>query len=1435
MSHMSESMPSLPSLTRGSNYSMELDSERSSSMNNVLHRNISLGDVSQNPLNRRIQLPINASNNEQPPWCGREQELQTMMNAFEQMQQQKQPTSILMEGAAGNGKTRLLTTFREQAMISDTKRIFKEAKREKWSSQRQQSSGSLISESSKDSDIPRQSTQPIPFQNPSIKTQFRRASTGDGSQSPTPQQYIPQNQPTVFCNSKFEEGRVLASQPLAPIVECFVQLTEALLSSNESRKYWKPRLSLELTNHAQTLLTVIPKLEELLFVDVLVGGTRSTTTRNSFHRTTKLTTAGASLDSSGLVRRVQQGSATRDAATHEGATHGASAFLESLRVHTERGLPPQISRPPQGTRRVRTGNDQHLDSDKTAPTPPPPLPPLRPPPQNNQRQKTEKNAGMQWNRLSLLDNPLENTETSLPPMPMPPPPSTTQPQKEQRPHNTAPPRFFRKSRIQGGTRRNHASLLDNSQNDESSSLFFELGGRLEASENGAAHRRASYRLSTKLVRISSQSAQEQRRSAEKIRFALRELLRSVSRELPVVFTIEDVQRTGPESVAMLRALLADQYSISRRFLFVVTFRPLEATHPFQNMIQTLGKLSKESRAITKPYTVALSALTEANVLDLVSKLLHREREDVRELAALIFSKTAGNAFFVVEFVRLLDKKELVNYSVINCQWEWVHLSKISAVMETSVNVVDLLAEKIRSASQDVKLALLTAAAFGVSLFSAQTIFKAIPGESDGANQLIRRASTEVQMKQKTSSLSTLEALICVLEEAVDEGYVEPVGSFKYKFTHDRVREAAMTLLPLGVDLNMLRLRIGRQLHSWLRQLDQEGIDDESVLIQVVVLLNPASYLIQDNAETLDLIELNYRAAERAIQRSSFFPASDFLRAAINLLGDDDSAWNNNYAMMMKLSDGLMRMDYCCGRLASSMDIADQILNMARSFDDKKMAYHMKILWLTQIEKIDESLDLILSVLEELGAPVPQHFLRLHRFLQYRRIRLDLSGKSDMELLSLPPSSDPRIEDVGSFMEQLEEVASNRRNHNNLLEVALLRKVELTIHERFTMTPSCLVSWGVFHARNGRFDEAHRFGKLGVQLANEGGGGYHDARAILMYHMYIFHWRTPYHDGIRATSDALKRLWDMGAIEYVFLDTITYLLIYFCCGLRLTPLAYDIRKYVDLIGDYGKNVSTHKHLSFFQCIANLIEDQSGDRESESGDRQSAFVEGSSELDGLGSLLEDKDRTPAPPRTYFYRMMLLYFFNDIGAAVSMANQIASPLEEGSDVTLLFRVFFLGMTYLSSFITTRNFHQRRKGLAMIAQMQRWEADGVVNAHHMRLLLRAEHRAGTRKAFNKVRRFYDNAIANSGRLGCLHTHALGNERCALFCLRRGEEEWSRFYFKKALSLYQEWGATAKAHRMKQEYGKFLPGPQRGMVSSQGTTIKSVSRLGSLSRDSYK
>jgi hypothetical protein len=96
-------------------------------------------------------------------------------------------------------------------------------------------------------------------------------------------------------------------------------------------------------------------------------------------------------------------------------------------------------------------------------------------------------------------------------------------------------------------------------------------------------------------------------------------------------------------------------------------------------------------------------------------------------------------------------------------------------------------------------------------------------------------------------------------------------------------EGAYSLVPGGIFRQEMHLRIGGQLRLLRQEQPDNGGRLHHLHFQTVRQLNLGTKFMTSEAEMIDLAELNYQAAELAVQRSSFFPASDCLRASLDLL------------------------------------------------------------------------------------------------------------------------------------------------------------------------------------------------------------------------------------------------------------------------------------------------------------------------------------------------------------------------------------------------------------------------------------------------------------------------------------------------------------------------------------------------------------------------
>ena len=118
------------------------------------------------------------------------------------------------------------------------------------------------------------------------------------------------------------------------------------------------------------------------------------------------------------------------------------------------------------------------------------------------------------------------------------------------------------------------------------------------------------------------------------------LFRSIAREEhPLVVFMDDLQWIDAASMSLIIILLTDP-DLSY-FLIIGAYRnnEVDATHPLMMGVSELQKGNINLNQLT------LENLKEADVNALCADTLHTSQQESRPLAKLVYSKTAGNAFF----------------------------------------------------------------------------------------------------------------------------------------------------------------------------------------------------------------------------------------------------------------------------------------------------------------------------------------------------------------------------------------------------------------------------------------------------------------------------------------------------------------------------------------------------------------------------------------------------------------------------------------------------------------------------------------------------------------------------------------------------------------------------------------------------------------------
>ena len=254
----------------------------------------------------------------------------------------------------------------------------------------------------------------------------------------------------------------------------------------------------------------------------------------------------------------------------------------------------------------------------------------------------------------------------------------------------------------------------------------------------------------------------------------------------------------------------------QHLLLIGAYRDNEvnATHP---LVRKLNAIRQAGAALQD---IVLTPLERDDLGKLLADSLHCEPEHAAPLAELIHQKTTGNPFFAIQFISTLADEGLLTFDYGEGRWVW-DLRRIHAKGFTD-NVVELMVGKLNRLPVETQKALQRFACMG--------------------------NSAEFEMLQMVYQ-GSVEALHDHLWEAVWRGLIFRTDD-SYRFLHDRVQEAAYSLIPQ-------ELRAEAHLHiGLLLAAHTAPAKREEAIFEIVNQLNRGSHLITSVEERERVADLN---------------------------------------------------------------------------------------------------------------------------------------------------------------------------------------------------------------------------------------------------------------------------------------------------------------------------------------------------------------------------------------------------------------------------------------------------------------------------------------------------------------------------------------------------------------------------------------------------
>jgi PAS domain S-box-containing protein len=835
-------------------------------------------------------------------------------------------------------------------------------------------------------------------------------------------------------------------------------------------------------------------------------------------------------------------------------------------------------------------------------------------------------------------------------------------------------------------------------------------------------------------------------------------------EHPLALFLDDLQWLDAATLDLLEDLLT-QPDV-RHLLLIGAYRDNEVNVPHP----LLHKLDAIRRAGAAVQDIVLAPLTYDDLGQLISESLRCEMKHANPLVQLVHEKTGGNPFFAIQFLSALAEEALLVFNHADARWSW-DLDCIHAKRYTD-NVVDLMVGKLGR----------------------------LPAETQAVLRQLACVGSGVEFALLGTFCETSqEDLHERLWDAVRAGLVLR-SEDSYAFLHDRIQEAAYSLIPEEARAEA-HLRIGRLLLA-----HTPPDKHEEIIFEIVSQFNRSTALIISQDEREQLAQLNLIAGKRAKKAAAYSSALTHLAGGRALLTDD--CWKRQYQLTFELE--LYRAE--CEFLTSDLENAEERLSMLASrtgnLVDLAAVTALRVDLYIMLARSAGARDVVLEYLRQVGIHWSPHPTDDDVRLEFDRLWQQLGTRPIEDMIDLPLMIDTGTLATMNVLSKL--VPSGNNTDNNLNYLLITRMVNLSL-EYGNSNASCLgyVSLALALATDfGDHSTALRFAQLSLDLVDKRGLDAFKARIYLRIGGGIspltHHFRFGRSLLLRACDEADK----IGDVLYASHCRSHIVKSLIASG---EPLGEVERAAVDALDVARKTGSSF----VFALILNklyLIRRLRGrpldlrlfdDTEVDEGDYE-RYLEADSNLTN-------------PTYAYWTRkLQACVVAEDYASALDAASKAEGMLSGPSPVERAEYHFYAALARAGSVDTVddvrpdRQTTHREALTAHHQQLQIWAGHCPENFENRAALVAAELARLECRDLD-AERLYEQAIRSARASGFVHNEALACETAARFYAARGFEIIADLFLERARDGYLRWGADSKVRQLEARYPQLVMTDLRG------------------------
>ncbi|MEA5571201.1 AAA family ATPase [Calothrix sp. UHCC 0171] len=869
-----------------------------------------------------------------------------------------------------------------------------------------------------------------------------------------------------------------------------------------------------------------------------------------------------------------------------------------------------------------------------------------------------------------------------------------------------------------------------------------------------------------------------------------------AKEHPLVIFIDDLQWADSASLNLMQMLVCEKES--QHLLIIGAYRDNEvsAVHP---LMLTLDAISKENVEVN---TITLKPLSEHQLTNLVADTLKCSPEIAQPVTKSIYRKTQGNPFFSAQFLKSLYQEELIYYNFDEGYWQ-CNLSQIQE-LSLSDNVVDFIAiqmQKLKAVTQKtLKLAACIGHQFDLGTLAVVNNKSQEETAIDLWEALQEGLIIPTNEVYKFFKGDADDLLFAKEQESIAKIAINHHQLPTYKFIHDRIQQAAYSLIP-EAEKKATHFNIGQLLLNNIQEAERE-----EKIFNIVNQLNYGAELINSQEELNKLAGLNLIAGRKAKTATAYTAAMNYLNIGLKIISAD--SWQNNYSFCLELHEEACEAAYLSGDFERMEELATIVIDSAKSLLEKVRVYEIKIQADIVQNRLTEALKIALDILKLLNIEFPETPSPADIQQAFQTTAEKLGDREIADLINLPEMTNLKILAAMPILSTI--FAAVYLGCPEFVPLVSLKMVDLSITygntgiSAFGYCTYGLLLCGVI----GDIESGYKFGQLSLNVLLKTNANSLQPKILMPYNSFIGLWKNHARQFLKPLQKTYLIALDAGDLEFAAYSLYNYSSIAYLTGQELTGIELSMAAYCDNLARLQRTTSLYSIQIWRQTVLNLM-NKSKDTCSLVGESYDETV--------MMPIHKETNFIMAIAIVNFNKLVLNYLFDNLTSALeySVETEQYLPSVTGSLTVPAFYLYdSLTRLAIYSDITSLEKNQfLEKVNANQEKMQHWANHAPMNFLHKYYLVEAERYRVLDEKITAMD-YYDKAVYFAKENEYIQEEALANELAAKFYLAWGKQTIAQTYLINAYYCYARWGALAKVRHLEKNYPDLLSTTKQKEIS---------------------